>query len=426
MSSVATEGKAVNGRQILEAAIEAGYQAMQGAIRERLNEQLQMAVDQQLGRQAYVRRHEVGPWLEQKGRCCRCKRQTVRDFMRNGYRERSLLTPLGWVDFVLPRIRCICGGSVQIPWDGFVRPYQRLSDETDAQIQRWYRLGQSLRQLQDELSHTYIGPLSLQTLLTRIHQVTPTTAVSEVPPLLQIDAIWVTQVLPVGRTFQDGKGRQRVRKRRVKRPIFIALGIWPEADEALVLDWMLGASEDGEEWTRFLSRLEEGGICADQGLQLIMHDGGAGLCSALQMVHFDAAHQRCLFHKIRNIAHAIRLPSGLSRRQRTRKRKAILKDFRAIWQAKQRRTALRRYLRVVRQFRTSQPEAVAALRRDFRQTLTFYEFSHEYEVRHLRTTSRLERLNRTFRRRLRLAGALHSDSGLIAMISQQVHTFNAT
>ena len=100
MSSVATEGKAVNGRQILEAAIEAGYQAMQGAIRERLNEQLQMAVDQQLGRQAYVRRHEVGPWLEQKGRCCRCRRQTVRDFMRNGYRERSLLTPLGWVDFV--------------------------------------------------------------------------------------------------------------------------------------------------------------------------------------------------------------------------------------------------------------------------------------------------------------------------------------
>jgi hypothetical protein len=426
MCSVASEGQAVNGRHMLEAAMEAGYAAMQAAISERLNEHLQLAVEQQLGRQAYVRRQGLGPWIEQEGRCCRCKRRTVRDFMRNGYRERSLLTPLGWGNFALPRIRCVCGGSVRLPWAGLIRPYQRLSDETDVQIQRWYRLGQSLRQLQEVLSHTYIGPLSLQTLLMRVHQMAPTTAVSEVPPILQIDAIWVTQVLPTGRTFPDRSGRQRVRKRRVKRPIFIALGIWPETGQTLVLDWMLGDSEDGEEWTRFLSRLEEAGIRGDQGLQLIIHDGGSGLCSALQTVHFDAAHQRCLFHKIRNIAHAIRLPSGLSRRQRTRKRKAILKPFRAIWQAKQLRTALRRYLQVVRQFRTSQPEAVAALRRNFRQTLSFYAFSDVYEVRHLRTTSRLERLNRTLRRRLRPACALHSDQGLIAMISQQIHAFNAT
>lgn len=426
MSSVPSVGQAVNGRQMLEAAMEAGYEAMQAAISERLNEHLQVAVAHEVGRQAYVRRHGIGPWVKQGGRCCRCKRQTARDFMRNGYRERSLLTPLGWVNFALPRIRCVCGGSVQMPLDGLIRPYQRLSDETDEQIQRWYQLGPSLRQLQDELGHTYIGPLSLQTLLTRIHQVAPTSPVSETPPLLQIDAIWVTQVLPTQRTIRDRRGRQRALKRRVKRPVFIALGVWPETGQTLVLDWMLGAGEDDEEWIRFLSRLEEAGIRGDQGLQLIIHDGGAGLCSALQTVHFDAAHQRCLFHKIRNIANAIRLPTGLSRRQRTRKRKAILKHFRSIWQAKQPRTALRRYLQVVRQFRVSQPEAVAALRRDFRQTLTFYDFTALYEARHLRTTSRLERLNRTLRRRLRPACALHSDPGLIAMISQQLHAFNAT
>ena len=168
-----------------------------------------------------------------------------------------------------------------------------MSDETDAQLQRWYRIGQSLRQLQAELSHTYIGPLSLQTLLTRIHQVAPIPALNAVPPLLQIDAIWVTQVLPTQETFQDRSGRQRVRKRRVKRPIFIALGVWPETDQAVVLDWMLGTSEDGEEWTRFLSRLEEAGIRGDQGLRLIIHDGGSGLISALQTVHSDAGHQRC-------------------------------------------------------------------------------------------------------------------------------------
>lgn len=168
---------------------------------------------------------------------------------------------------------------------------------------------------------------------------------------------------------------------------------------------MLGASENGEEWGRFLFRLEAAGVRGDQGLRLIIHDGGSGLCSALQIVHFDAAHQRCLFHKIRNIANAILLPTGLSRRQRTRQRKAIFKHFRAIWQAKRLRTALRRYRRVVRRFRTSQPDAVATLRRDFRYIIAFY---------------------RSLRTRLRPACALHSDQGLVAMISQQTHGFNAT
>ena len=40
----------------------------------------------------------------------------------------------------------------------------------------------------------------------------------------------------------------------------------------------------------------------------------------------------------------------------------------AIWQAKQYHTALRRYLAVCRQYRHSQPAAVATLRRDFRLT----------------------------------------------------------
>lgn len=426
MNSVTAGREQVNGRQMLEAAMQAGHQAMLAAISSRLNELLRLVINQLLGRLPYVRRRELGAWVEREGKCCRCQRRDLRAYVRNGYRERALLTPLGWVHFALPRVRCVCGGSVQFGLDGLMRPYQRLSDATDAQIQRWYRMGQSLRQLQAELSHTYIGPLSLQTLLTRLHQLVPAAAVSAVPPLLQIDAIWVTQLLPTGRIFSDRRGRRRAVKRRVKRPVFIALGVWPESDQALVLDWMLGASEEGEEWARFLARLEAAGIRGEQGLKLIIHDGGSGLCSALQTVHFAAAHQRCLFHKIRNIAHALHLPAGLSRRQRTRQRKAILKHFRAIWQAAQLPTALRRYRQVVRRFRHSQPAAVAALRRDFRQTLTFYSLQSQWDVRHLRTTSRLERFNRTLRTRLRPACALHSDQGLLAMISQQIHAFNAT
>jgi transposase-like protein len=31
----------------------------------------------------------------------------------------------------------------------------------------------------------------------------------------------------------------------------------------------------------------------------VIHDGGSGLCAALQTVDLNAAEQRCLFHTIR-------------------------------------------------------------------------------------------------------------------------------
>jgi hypothetical protein len=55
-----------------------------------------------------------------------------------------------------------------------------------------------------------------------------------------------------------------------------------------------------EEWIKFLEVLEDQGVRGENGLKLIIHDGGKGLCSALQTVWFDAEQQR--FHKLRNIA----------------------------------------------------------------------------------------------------------------------------
>ncbi len=151
----------------------------------------------------------------------------------------------------------------------------------------------------------------------------------------------------------------------------------------------------------------------------------SGLCAALNLVYFGAPTQRCLFHKLRNIAQAIALPKGLTRTQRSRQRKAILKPFREIWQAKRYTTALQRYLQVVRHFRKSQPDAVAALRRDFRHTVAFYSLSATYETHFLRTTSHLERFNRTLRTQFNKATAYHSTQGLLAVISQQITLFNA-
>lgn len=264
----------------------------------------------------------------------------------------------------------------------------------------------------------------MHTLLKRLHQLAvmgPEDLTRDVPPVLQVDAIWITQLCPNGQVRRDSKGRKRAVKGRYKRPLLIALGVWPETGQSLVLAWQLADDESAEAWLAFLVSLEEQGLRGQEGLHLLIHDGGAGLCSALQDVYFGAAQQRCLFHKVRNIAKALNLPEELSAKQRTRARTTIMKDFRDIWQGHRYQTALRRYLRVVRQYRDTQPEAVATLRRDFRETLTFYTIQTQFPSwprNYLRTTGHLERFNRKLRRRTHVAGSYHSDSGVLAMVAQ--------
>jgi hypothetical protein len=58
---------------------------------------------------------------------------------------------------------------------------------------------------------------------------------------------WVTLLRPNGEVRRDRKGRLRPVKGRVKVPILIAMGLWPESDRCEILLWRLGESESAEE-----------------------------------------------------------------------------------------------------------------------------------------------------------------------------------
>jgi len=423
----------VNARPLFEELVEEAVQSLCQALSGRLNELLVAIVCHVLGRSYHVRRWRVPERLRGEGQCCACGSRLSRRFSRNGFRPgHRLLSEWGELLVDLPRVRCECGGSVKIDFAGLVRPFQRIGDEVDAQIQRWGEMAVSLRQMHQEMTHWRIGPLALRTLSKRLHQLAsldPNRQVEDVPPVLQVDAIWVTLLRPNGEMRRDRKGRKRPVKGRFKIPILIVMGVWPDTDRSEILLWQLGENESAEEWVKFLEILEARGIRGQNGLKLIIHDGGTGLCSALQTVWFDAAEQRCLFHKLRNIYSAIRAPEGLSAQQSGRHRNKIFKEFQKVWDAHRYETMLRRYLHVVRTYRHTQPEAVATLRRDFRLTVTYYALQQElpdWERRHLRTTSRLERFNRRLRRRTRAANAYHSNLGLSAMIIQEMRAFHAS
>ncbi len=431
MSTIPESFAPVNARSAFEAQLDEAMQGLRRAIGARLGTLLVALESYAVGRAYHVRRVHVPQRLHQGARCCRCGTSLSRRFSRNGFRSRQpLLTLWGEVPMELPRVRCECGGSVRIDFGDLLRPYQQVGADVDAQIQRWGGIALSLRQMRQESAHTYIGPLALRTLNQRLHQLAtldPQREAQDVPPVLQIDALWITLLRSNGHVRRDRKGRQRPVKGRFKVPVLIAMGVWPDQDRCEILWWRQGESESADEWVKFLEILEAQGVCGRNGLKLIIHDGGTGLCSALQTVWFDAEQQRCLFHKLRNIAQAIRWPETLSSHERRRRRKKILKDFTQVWEARRYETMLRRYLKVVRTYRHTQPEAVATLRRDFRLTVTYYRLQQEFPQwrrQHLRTISRLERFNRTLRRRTRAANAYHSEIGLSAMMAQEIRAFH--
>ncbi|NTV37922.1 MAG: hypothetical protein HGA82_01845, partial [Anaerolineales bacterium] len=158
---------------------------------------LESTIEQILGRGAYVRREHVGPWVEVAGVCHRCKSRQSKRFRRNGRRARRVLTLWGEITLWVQRLVCVCGGSVQLELDGWLRPYQRIGEDVDEQIQRWRSLRLSLREMQDALAHLHLSPLALRTLNERLQQLPPprdASAPCTVPPVLQVDAIWVTQL----------------------------------------------------------------------------------------------------------------------------------------------------------------------------------------------------------------------------------------
>ena len=314
MRSVLPERRHVNGHTLLEDAIAETHCSLLAQLGQEIGERIGAAAEHVLGRAPYVHRGHVPYSIEQTHACPRCHAVQSQRFSRNGSRLRHLLTRWGEVPLRWPRFVCECGGSITLDLDDWLRPYQRIGSDVDAQIQRWGALSVSFHARQDELAHSYMGVLGQRTLRKCLHQLqalTPGADERPTPPILQLDAIWFTQLCATGQYRTDGKGRRRPVKSRRKRCLLIALGVWPDSDRQEVLAWHLADGEDSESWLTFLSQLEAQGLRGENGLELIIHDGGSGLCSALPTIHFDATEQRCLFHKLRNIWQAIHVAEEL-------------------------------------------------------------------------------------------------------------------
>jgi len=385
-----------------------------------LESQLESEVDQWLYREPHERRKHVK--RRSQAQCQRCGSQEACHFSRNGHRKRQLMTNQGVFSFWLPRVVCACGGSVKVPFS-ILRPYQQIWDDVLKQIGRWANLGLSLRQMQGEIGQQSQTQIGLSTLNQVVNDVAsaPAIELTSVPPIIMLDAIWVTLLEDTGEVRRDQLRRKRSVKARKKVCVLVALGLYPQSQRWGILGWHLADAEDQQAWEHLLLSLEQRGVYRQRGVELFIHDGGKGLIAALNLLYPHLPHQRCSFHKLRNLWHSIQAPEGLTRDERRQFKRDILQQAQAIFYAEDATEANALQQALIRKFQDTQTKFVDTLQRDWHDTIAFFRvLQHfpDWKRTALRTTSLLERVNRMLRRLFRSKGAFHSRYGILATVAR--------
>lgn len=396
---------------------------------------LKEEVDRFLERGWYERRRR-SKHRKVKERCNRCMSHDRQKFRRNGHYLRCLNTKWGRIWINMPQIKCECGGNVRLS-HRVIRPRQRMWDDFELEVQLDYNRGLSYRQIKADWDERLGGSIGLRTLNRRVLQ-TGTEGKSirpwkqgEAPPVVRVDGIWITLMFATGEVKKDRLGRNRPVKRAKKVPILVAQGVWPLTGRTALLAWMRADSEDTDSWQKFLEQLYDAGITPENGLALLVADGSSGFRSAYENRYWMVPLQRCIFHKLRNISDALRIPAGLNRKAAREYRTQFLRQASRIWQAQDAVEARLLYRDFCQEWSATQPKAIAALSRDFDETLTFFAIQEQAAERGqtwpahlLRTTSQLERRFREFRRRYRNAVLFHSETGALAATAHLVYRFS--
>jgi putative transposase len=342
---------------------------------------------------------------------------------RSGSYRRELFTQYGGIpDLRVPKLR---RGNGDVSWQTIER-YERCWGPFLDQRVMGYCLGLSLRELHESIRLTLGEGLSVSSCnrlvlgLAQQMEAFKMTPLAAPPPILLVDGMWVKIAYPSGERREDAQGRRRAVKRQQKRVVLSALGVWPDGHWEIV-HWQVTSGENQPAWEAFFKELAAKGMTA-QTTELVASDGAKGLENALVEQLKGVPHQRCICHKIKNIADHLgfddlEVEGSLDDTQAVRnakpaRKQAMLADagrlsagdveadiraqaaaFRATWEGRE-------------------PKAVANFFTDFDKTLSYLQVDFPTSLAPLiRTTNLLERFHREVRRKQYDIGMFQSERG---------------
>jgi hypothetical protein len=413
-------------KAILQAIESQIQQVIIDGVTQVLQEFLEQEVTSKLGRaKGSPRRVSTQPRLID-WQCAFCGCSDANQFTRDGHYLRRLETGWGHVERLrVPMLECQQCQHDVVAQFAILHKYQRFWLDAPHRAIFGSGLARSLRHLSQEWAVTLGASVGLRTINARINQLEAQLEsvhhqpITEVPPVIQFDGIWLSRQTQHDEIHQDSRQRKRHRKSGKRIVVLVALGVWADGSgKRRILDWEMAEQEEQSAWERLVQRLWERGVKLETGLQAIVRDGGEGLEQALDYVYGSRlVQQRCIFHKLRNVRDKC---VGLDRGEK----KSLLEQAAAVYDAASAAEAHARLAAFAHQWRLTQPQAVATFERDFEHTIRYYTL--EGMVREVvRTTSRLERTNRELRRKFRQVGCFSSLQGAEVGVYIQVTRLNA-
>lgn len=303
---------------------------------------------------------------------------------RNGSFSRHLVTELGDIELHVPRTRRF--SPVRI-----VRAYARRAPHIDRMILACFVLGISTRKVATALLPVLGEPVSATTVSRVARGLDTAVAAFHRRPITRAYRFLIFDGVVLKRKTGAGS---------VKRVILVALGITSEMKKE-VIDFSIAPGESREAWEAFLTDLYKRGLTED-GVEMIVTDGGKGLLAAVPMIYPKIPLQRCWAHKSRNVLNYVRKAD----------REAVKADLHAIQYASGIRKAQVAIGAFSRSWKQSYPKAVACLLADEEQLLSFFQCKEVPLWPQIRTTNAIERRFREVRRRTRPMGVFSDKTSM--------------
>ena len=350
--------------------------------RQALKELLEKRLDQELAEYLGVSRYE---------------RASDRHDYRNGHYVRHLLTEMGDLELLVPRSR-----KGKFPTKLFER-YARRCRSVDRVLLACFCLGLSTRKAASVLAPVLGEKVSASTI-SRIARDLD----QEVHRYHSRDLKDQYQYLFFDGVVLKSKGALKVQK----KILLCAFGITLEGRHEMI-DFYPAASESGACWEAFLADLYKRGLKGSP-CELIATDGGTGLHQALQIIYPKTALQRCWAHKSRNVLDKVKKID----------QPAVKKALNRISHAANGREAREAYWRFSSRWNKAYPKAVACLKKDFDQLLSFFQIKNSQLWSRLRTTNLIERAFREVRRRTRPMGVMAHTQSLQRIVFAVFHHLN--
>jgi len=283
---------------------------------------------------------------------------------RNGYERKRIKTAEGIMEIQTPQLR-----ATEEPYrSGILEKLGTRSRELERLIVEMYARGLSSRDIEDSLKdkdgRLMISKSGVSEITASLNEEYERFCNRD---LSGYDVVYL---------FVDGVYESLRLEAGFKEAILCAWAILSNGHKVL-LHLGLGNRESYESWRDFFRDMISRGLRMPL---LIISDGAPGLIKAIEECFPESRRQRCLAHKLRNIAN--KLPANAI--------DEIMPKVRAVYYQSNRKIAKIYATKLIEEYAEAYPAALKSFQQDLDSCLAYMDFPEGHH-KHIRTTNLLER-----------------------------------